>query len=317
VPVRDGYIPGVPCWVDASEPDPEAALEFYGGLFDWKFEQMVPPSAEAKYFIARGEASSSSIFDLSGDVRGGDVAAVGSIPEGAPSRAVWNTYFWVDSADEAASKVRDAGGGVVKEPFDFGDACRMAVLTDLEGAAFGVWEAKEHRGARLVNDPGSLVFNGLNTRDVEGARSFYGSVFGWQTGAIGGGAEGWTLTGYGDWLEREHHPHLRKQMAHAGAPEGFEDTVASIVPISNDQPDTPAHWSVTFAVDDAGVTAERAIELGGTVIVPPFDAPWSTSGYTIRVTVIGDPQGATFAASKFVARNKDLGGQANPSAVSG
>jgi hypothetical protein len=26
-----------------------------------------------------------------------------------------------------------------------------------------------------------------------------------------------TLPGYGDWLEREHHPHLRKQMAEAGA----------------------------------------------------------------------------------------------------
>jgi hypothetical protein len=30
MPERDGYIPGVPCWVDASEPDSEAAVEFYG-----------------------------------------------------------------------------------------------------------------------------------------------------------------------------------------------------------------------------------------------------------------------------------------------
>jgi uncharacterized protein len=159
----------------------------------------------------------------------------------------------------------------------------------------------------LVNDPGALVFNGLNTRDVQGARSFYGSVFGWQTGAIGGGAEGWTLPGYGDWLEREHHPGLRNQMAEAGAPEGFEDVVASIIPIADDQPDTPAHWSVTFAVDDADAAAQKATELGGKVIVPPFDAPWSTSTYTIRVTVLADPQGATFAASKFVATTKDLG----------
>jgi predicted enzyme related to lactoylglutathione lyase len=300
MPERDGYIPGVPCWVDASEPEPEAALDFYGGLFGWEFEDTMPPSPEGKYFIARGAAKSSSIFDTSGDLRSGDVAAIRSIPEAAPPRAVWNTYFWVDSADEAASKVRDAGGGVVMEPFDFMDACRMAVVTDPEGAAFGVWEAKEHKGARLVNDPGALVFNGLNTRDVEGARSFYGSVFGWQTTAIGGGAEGWTLPGYGDWLEREHHPELRKQMAEAGAPEGFENVVASIIPIADDQSDTPAHWSVTFAVDDADGTAKRATERGGKVILAPFDAPWSTPTYTIRVTVIGDPQGATFIASKFV-----------------
>ena len=288
--------------MEASEPDPRAALDFYGGLFGWEFQDVMPASSEDNYFIARHEAPSTSIFDSSGELRAGDVAAIRSIPKATPSMAMWNTHFWVDSADEAVSKVREAEGRVVTEPFDFMDACRMAVFTDPEGAAFGVWEAKEHKGARLVNDPGAVVFNGLNARDVEGAKSFYGSVFGWQTGSIGGGAQGWTLPGYGDWLEREHHPGLRKQMTEAGAPEGFEDVVASIIPMPDDQPDPPAHWSVTFATDDADATAAKATELGGKVIVPPFDAPWSTSTYTIRVTVIGDLQGATFSASKFVSR---------------
>jgi uncharacterized protein len=299
MPPRDGYIPGVPCWADASEPDPEAAVDFYGGLFGWEFEDLMPPSAELRYFLARYEAPGSSIFDLSRDRHSGDVAAVRSIPEAAPPTAMWNTYFWVDSADEVASKVRDAGGGVVIEPFDFMDACRMAVFTDPEGAAFFVWEAKEHKGARVVNDPGTLVFNGLHTRDVEAARSFYGAVFGWQTLAIGGGGEGWALPGYGDYLER-YHPEVRKRMAEAGAPEGYEEVVASINPIADDQPDTPAHWSVTFAVDDTDAIAAKAAELGGKVIVPPFDAGWSTSTYTIRVAVLGDPQGATFNVSRFV-----------------
>ena len=85
-----------------------------------------------------------------------------------------------------------------------------------------------------------------------------------------------------------------------GAPERFEDVVASVNPIPDDQPDAPAHWGVTFAVDDADAIAERAAELGGTVLVPPFDAPW------VRMTVLTDPQGATFTASKFVPENKDL-----------
>jgi uncharacterized protein len=301
VPERDGYIPGVPCWVDASEPDPEAALGFYGGLFGWEFEDVLPPSSEGRYFIARAEATGWSLFDSSGGVRRGDVAAIGSIPEAAPPMAMWNTYFWVDSADETASKVRNGGGGVVMEPFDFLDASRVAVFTDPEGAAFCVWEAREHKGAGLVNDPGSLNFNGLNTRDVEGARSFYGSVFGWQTLTMGGGLQMWTLAGYGDYLEG-YHPQLRKQMAEAGAPERFEDVVATINPIPDDQPDTPPHWSVTFAVDDADAAAAKATELGGQVIVPPFDAPW------VRMTVIADPQGALFIASKFTPENKDLGG---------
>ena len=280
-------------------------MDFYRGLFGWEFEEAMPPTSEDKYAIARSEAASSSIFDISGELRSGDVAAIRSIVEGAPPAAMWNTYFWVDSADDAAAKVRDSGGTVVVEPFDFLAACRTAVFTDPEGAAFSVWESNEHNGAELVNDPGAVVFNNLNTRDVEAARSFYGSLFGWQTAGIGGGAEGWTLPGYGDWLEREHHPGLRTQMAEAGAPDGFEDVVGSIIPISDDQPDTPAHWSVTFASADADATAAKATELGGKVIVAPFDAPWSTPTYTIRMTVIADPQGATFSASRFIAKSND------------
>jgi uncharacterized protein len=124
-------------------------------------------------------------------------------------------------------------------------------------------------------------------------------VFGWTTLRLDGGPELWTLSGFGDFLERDN-PDLRKQMADAGAPKGFEDVVASIGPIADDQPDTPAHWSVIFAVDDADATAAKAAELGGEVIVPPSDAPW------VRVTVIRDPQGATFIASKFVPENMNL-----------
>jgi len=287
IPERDGYIPGVPCAVDTAQPDPEAAVDFYRGLFGWEFEDVMPPESEAKYFVARRRRL--------------DVAAVGSIPEGAPQTATWRTYIWVDSADEAGSKVRDAGGSVVMEPLDVEpEAGRMAVFTDPEGAEFRVWQAKENKGAQLVNEPGSLNLNRLNTRNVEGAKSFYGSVFGWTTLRLDGGPELWTLPGFGDFLERDN-PDLRKQMAEAGAPKGFEDVVASIGPIAADQPDTPAHWSVIFAVEDADATAAKAAELGGEVIVPPSDAPW------VRVTVIRDPQGATFIASKFVPENMDLG----------
>jgi hypothetical protein len=233
-------------------------------------------------------------------LRGGDVAAVGSIPEVAPPMAMWNTYIWVDSADDAASRVRDAGGGVLMEPFDVMDAGRMAFVTDREGAAFCVWQAKQNKGAQIVNEPGSLSFNSLGTRDIEAAKSFYGPVFGWRTLAVGGGAEMWTMRGYGDHLELSN-PDLRKQLAETGGPPGFEDVVASINPLPDDQPDTPAHWSVTFAVEDADATAARATELGGTLVVPPLDAPW------VRMTIINDPQGATLIASQFVPENKDLG----------
>jgi hypothetical protein len=275
--------------VDTSQPDPEAAVAFYSGLFGWDFENAMPPGSPGKYFIGR--------------LRGGDVAAVGSNPDGGPPVAVWNTYVWVESADEAVSKVQGAGGRVLTDPFDVMDAGRMAVCTDPEGAAFCVWQAKEHRGARIVNEPGSLNFNGLSARDPERAKSFYGSVFGWETLGLDG-AEMWRLPGYGEFLERSD-PGLRARMAQSGAPEGFADVVATINPIADDQPDVPAHWSVTFAVDDADATADRAAQLGGRVVLPPFDAPW------VRMTVLTDPQGAMFIASKFVPENREIGSEAD------
>jgi uncharacterized protein len=292
MPERDGYIPGVPCWVDTSQPDPDAAVDFYSGLFGWEFENVLPPDSPGKYFVAR--------------LRGGDVAAVGSVPESLPPTAMWNTYVWVESADDAARKATDAGGRILMEPFDITDAGRMAVLADREGAAFSVWQARVHRGARVVNEPGSLAFNGLNTRDIDDAKAFYGSLFDWTTLALDG-VEMWTLPGYGDYLERDN-PGLRKQIEQVGGPAGFEDVVANINPIPDDRSDTPAHWSVTFSVDDADATAAKAAELGGTVVVPPFDAPWS------RLTIISDPQGATFIASRFVAENKELRREADAEA---
>jgi predicted enzyme related to lactoylglutathione lyase len=286
-------MPGVPCWIDTSQPDPEKAVSFYEGLFGWDFEDVMPPDSPGKYFIAR--------------IRGGDVAAVGSQPEGGPPMALWNTYIWVESADETASKAAEAGGRVVMEPFDVMDAGRMAVLADPEGAVFCVWQPKQHKGARIVNEHGSLNFNGLNTRDPEAAKSFYRRVFGWDTLSLGGGAEMWRLDGYGDHLE-QLDPDLRKRVAELGGPAGFEDVVASLNPIPDDQPDTPAHWSVTFGVDDADAIAARAAELGGKVIVEPFDAPW------VRMAVLADPQGATFIASKFVPENRDLAAGASPTA---
>jgi predicted enzyme related to lactoylglutathione lyase len=178
MPERDRHIPGVPCWIDTNQPDPEAAVDFYGGLFGWEFENVMPPGTAGAYFLAR--------------LRGLDVAAVSSAPGTASPTAVWDTYVWVDSADETAAKVREAGGEVVKEPFDVMDAGRSAVFSDPEGAVFCIWQAGTHRGARVVNEPSSLNFNDLCTRDVDGAKSFYGAVFGWQTLELGGGFQAWT-----------------------------------------------------------------------------------------------------------------------------
>ena len=166
MPERQDYIPGVPCWADTSQPDPQSE-DFYRGLFGWELEDVMPPESDGNYFMGR--------------LRGLDVAAVGSIPDGALPMAMWNSYIRVDSADETAAKVRDAGGNVAMEPFDIEGSGRMGVFIDPEGAAICVWEPKGFEGSRLVNEHGTVNFNGLNTRDLEAAKPFYRAVFGWTS----------------------------------------------------------------------------------------------------------------------------------------
>ena len=224
---RDRYIPGVPCWIDTTQPNPDAAAEFYGGLFGWELEESMPEGSPGQYLMAR--------------LHGDDVAAITSPQGDSPPMATWNTYVRVTSADETTAKVREAGGAVLAEPFDIFDAGRMAVFADPEGAVFSIWQPNQFLGATVVNEHGSLNFNALNTRDPEGAKAFYGAVFDWDTIEMGGGFQMWVLTGYGDHLE-VLNPGTRAGMAELGAPERFEDVVASLNPIPDDQPDTPPHW---------------------------------------------------------------------------
>jgi predicted enzyme related to lactoylglutathione lyase len=281
---RTRYPAGVPCWVDTAQPDPDAAVRFYGGLFDWEFEDSMPAGAPGRYYIAR--------------LRGGPVAAVGSPPDGAPPVPVWNTYVCVDNADATAAKVEHAGGQVIAPPFDVVDAGRMATFAGPGGAVFCVWQPRKHIGAMRVNEPGTWVSSDLNTRDLEGAKAFFGAMFGWELTPIdfGLGESGmWRLPGYSDFLERID-PGVRQRHTDAGAPEGFTDAIGWLQVMTSDQfPDSvPSHWAVTFSVDDTDAVAERAQKLGGTLTVPPMDVPYS------RMAVVTDPQGAVFTISKYI-----------------
>ncbi len=272
---RQEYPAGVPCFVDTGRKDPEPAMAFYGGLFGWEFED-VSPEGDRSYNTAK--------------LHGLIVAAVGGQPymDWAPT---WNTYVRVKDADAAAAQVSDAGGTVTTGPFEVGPAGRMATFDDPEGAALCLWEPGQTRGAQLVNDPGAWVFSTLNTGDADGAEAFYGSVFGWKMGPADDDGSAMVMKpGYMDFLAQKD-PDLPARLEQFQAPEGFGDVVAQMTPLAGG---APPHWDVTFSVEDADTSAKRASELGGEVVVEPFDAPW------VRAAVLRDPEGVTFTASQFV-----------------
>ena len=202
------------------------------------------------------------------------------------------THVAVDDADAAVARVRDAGGAVLAEPFDLFDLSRMAWCADPDGAGFGLWEPAPDRRCQTVNAPGTWNFSELKTADVAAATRFYAAVFGWEVDQVDMGAMHGTmvrLPGYADFLE-QFDPGIRQRHADFGAPPGFSECIAWIMPLAEGE---APHWNVTFSVADADGVASAAREHGGTVLVEPFDVP------PVRSAVISDPAGARFTANAF------------------
>jgi uncharacterized protein len=170
----------------------------------------------------------------------------------------WNTYLAVDSADEVAAAITAAGGQVHVGPMDVADVGRMAYCSDPQGATFGLWQAGTHKGFQKWNEPGSVVWDQLDTDDPDAAARFYSTAF-----SIGRGEDhGVAVLRVGD------------------------QDVASIARTRDDR--GGRGWSVLFSVADADAAAAAVVELGGSVLEAPRDFPFG------RIGRVADPQGATF-----------------------
>ena len=255
---RERYEPGTFCWADLGTDDPEAAKAFYVGLFGWATED-VPMSAGGPYTMCKlGDGVVCAIYG-----REGEQGPSGPL-SGQQGPPAWLSYVSVADADAAATAAQAAGALAVEEPFDVFGAGRMTVVQDPAGAPFAVWEPRSMIGATLVNVPGALCLNQLNTSDPAGAAAFYTEVFGWRIEQVATDP----MPYWGIW----NGPGLNGGMM----------TLA---------PGSPAlpHWLVYFATDDVDGLAARTGELGGRVIAPPMDVPGG------RIAVAMDPTGAAFA----------------------
>jgi uncharacterized protein len=254
------YAPGTPSWIELSSKDPDASAVFYRELMGWNTTEPGPAEETGGY----------RMFQQDGSSVGG---LMGHMQEGQPT--AWMTYVSVADADDTTAKVRAAGGTVMLEPMDVMDIGRMAVFADPTGAVFGIWQPKTFVGADLVNEPNSLCWNEVYTRDPERDKQFYTAVFDWGTS--------------------------RPQFA--GPPDSYTVWEVSGKPVGGmmqmtdeDFPaEVPPHWQVCFAVSDADAIVAKARELGATVMVEPMDMPIG------RFAGMTDPQGASFTVMQAIA----------------
>lgn len=238
--------PGVPCWVDLTVPDVDTATSFYASVLGWTFSD----EDDTGYRIAL--------------VDGAAAAGVGPPPQpGVPT--CWTTYLATDDVVKTSEAVGEHGGTVLLPAADVGESGRVAVVADPTGAAFGLWQARAHIGAGVVNRPGALVWEDLRTPDPDTARAFYGAVFGYRFEALDMAGPDYSTFAL---------PDDPAPLGGMGSMMGAEDQ--------------PPHWLVYFGVADLGAAVAAADRAGGSAVVPAFPSPFGA------MAGLADPAGAVF-----------------------
>lgn len=233
------------CIAELHTPDPEAAARFYGPLLGWT---LVPKAED--YFMLR--------------LDGRDVVGVRAAPD--LPEPTWVPYVRVLNADAAAKQAVAHGATLLSPVSETPGVARTALLVDLEGAVFGVWEPRGVDGTDVETGPGSLWWIELATAAKDAADQRYASYFDWavtHTHKFENGANGYTLWKVGD------------------------RSVAGAFQFEPDWGVTPA-WQVYFEVPNFDASAKLACELGGE------QGFWRDAPNAGRIGVIVDPADALF-----------------------
>lgn len=247
------YLAGTPSWCHVSVPDLEAAKHFYGTLFGWTFEDSGPEFGNYHNCLLRG------------------VPVAGMAPSMAASDAAspppsWTVFFDTKDADVSCAAITASGGALLSPTMDVGALGRMAIAADPTGAVFGVWQAKQHIGAALINEPGAMTWHELLSRDVPSAVAFYQSALGNPIGKM-------------------PMPGMDYYTMKAG-----DQMSAGVMAMPSHMPaSVPSYWSVYFAVADADAASATIKSLGGKVMGEAFDTPFGRAGFAY------DPWGANFS----------------------
>jgi predicted enzyme related to lactoylglutathione lyase len=242
---------GTPCWVDLGTTDIPKAISFYSSQFGWDIQQGGP------------EVGGYAIAHLDGR----SVAGVGPLmgPPGTPS--AWTTYIASSDLDATAAKVKSAGGQLLMEPMDVMDVGRMAIASDITGAPFGLWQARNHIGVEVSNVPGAFTWSEHMSRDFEGAKAFYAAVFGYE---------------YGDMSTDD--------FSYATLLINGQQVVGGIGAFPGGSENAhQAFWGVYFGTADTDKSVDQATSHGGQLVRPATDSPYG------RMAIVADNQGAVFS----------------------
>ncbi|MBL1073991.1 VOC family protein [Nocardia sp. 2] len=249
------FTPGAPCWFDVTAPDIPAAADFYTGLFGWSAVDTGPDSHHYTLLLQDGH-------------RVAGVAAA-TTPDGVVKPALWLPYFAVADAETTTATAVHTGAGVFVGPTEVPGELVFAILTDPDGAPYGLAQLLAHPGTERwgeVDNPCWVEYGAARTPSE--AMAHYAEIFGWQYGNAA-----WETAAVNPYQALSVDPGREFGGAHIAVP------------------GEPApYWSMSIRVAGVDETVSRAIELGGKVLKEPEDLPGPS-----RLAVLADPAGAGFA----------------------
>jgi uncharacterized protein len=239
-----GYAASTPCWYEFVAIDATSAATFYQGLFGWDLVW----------------SDTGNAFTLDGRA----VAGLRQSPDGPP--AGWMVYLSTEDAEASAARAVAAGGTALLPPTLIGDQGTVALCRDAEGAVFGLWQRGRFSGAELVNEPATVTWAEIGSRDEKAAVAFYGETMGWVE-RVGELAEG---QDYVEWISGGR-------------------VVAGMTVMDDRVPaGVPPHWRIILQVDDCAATVAKCLELGGACVMGPIFV--GVGDYAQLI----DPQGGSF-----------------------
>ncbi|WP_313348997.1 VOC family protein [Paracoccus sp. (in: a-proteobacteria)] len=250
---------GKPCWFElsAAKDGLDKADAFYGKVFGWTTADS-GMEGFTYHLASHGGEMIAGLMEMPDDC--------------ADVPPFWMVYFDVDDADATAAKIGTLGGKVFREPADIPGTGRFAVVSDPQGAAFGILQPAPmdpqppvEAGAWNQGKESHGNWIELMSTDPGAAFDFYAELFGWTKSTAMDMGEMGTYQLF-SWRGGD----IGGMMGLGNAP----------VPC----------WLPYFGVNGIDAAIARIRDGGGEVLHGPMEVPGSAF-----IAVARDPQGAHFA----------------------
>lgn len=242
--------PGKFGWVDLVTTDPEAAIKFYTEIFGWTAQDV--PGTRERYtlLLNHGQAVAGVAYRRADDANSGR------------SGARWVGSISVPDIQAATAAVAAAGGRVLVAPRQIAHRGWQAVVTDPEGAVFGLIVREKQSETGPSRTQNSWAWVQLFARNPVEAGAFYANALGYEIAA--------------DTRTVRPDDYL---LSHDGV------VCAGLTPLPEKGGGRPG-WLGYIRVADVAATVKAAEARGGHLLLPVQDVPGA-----LQVAIVTDPLG--------------------------